>query len=204
MLFRGLFMSMKHAILCAAALAGAAIPAAANAAVTVNITQSGADVVATATGTLDLTGLTSQGSFFLSEFIRPDVGYVGLGADGSVSGYSGFTGPTNFGPADITDSSSRSGTSFALNSSSFGSPYVFVPIGYVSGSAISGTATWLGTTIGALGANPGTYVYTSAHDTVTIIIGSVPEPSTWAMMLIGFGAIGFAMRRKSMRRVAIA
>ena len=26
--------------------------------------------------------------------------------------------------------------------------------------------------------------------------GSVPEPASWAMMLIGFGAIGFAMRRK--------
>jgi hypothetical protein len=24
----------------------------------------------------------------------------------------------------------------------------------------------------------------------------VPEPSTWAMMLIGFGAVGFAMRRR--------
>jgi hypothetical protein len=24
----------------------------------------------------------------------------------------------------------------------------------------------------------------------------VPEPSTWAMMLLGFGAIGFAMRRR--------
>jgi len=26
---------------------------------------------------------------------------------------------------------------------------------------------------------------------------AVPEPSTWAMMLLGFGAIGFAMRRKT-------
>jgi hypothetical protein len=26
-------------------------------------------------------------------------------------------------------------------------------------------------------------------------VGSVPEPSTWAMMLLGFGAVGMAMRR---------
>ena len=25
---------------------------------------------------------------------------------------------------------------------------------------------------------------------------AVPEPSTWAMMLVGFGALGFAMRRR--------
>jgi hypothetical protein len=31
---------------------------------------------------------------------------------------------------------------------------------------------------------------------------AVPEPSTWAMMLLGFGAVGFAMRRR--RRVACA
>lgn len=30
--------------------------------------------------------------------------------------------------------------------------------------------------------------------------GAVPEPSMWAMMLIGFGAIGSAMRRRVMRR----
>lgn len=37
--------------------------------------------------------------------------------------------------------------------------------------------------------------------------GAVPEPATWAMMLLGFGAVGFAMRRRkqtelTFRRVA--
>ena len=27
-------------------------------------------------------------------------------------------------------------------------------------------------------------------------VGVIPEPATWAMMLLGFGAIGFAMRRR--------
>ncbi len=31
----------------------------------------------------------------------------------------------------------------------------------------------------------------------------VPEPATWAMMLVGFGAIGFAMRRRSSARKAL-
>lgn len=33
-------------------------------------------------------------------------------------------------------------------------------------------------------------------------IGGVPEPSTWAMMLIGFGATGYAMRRRRSKVVA--
>jgi hypothetical protein len=30
---------------------------------------------------------------------------------------------------------------------------------------------------------------------VSFAAGAVPEPATWAMMLLGFGAVGFAMRR---------
>jgi hypothetical protein len=35
-------------------------------------------------------------------------------------------------------------------------------------------------------------------------VGAVPEPSTWAMMLIGFGAIGFAVRRQKKAALATA
>lgn len=31
---------------------------------------------------------------------------------------------------------------------------------------------------------------------IASVNGSVPEPATWAMMLVGFGGIGFAMRRR--------
>ena len=33
----------------------------------------------------------------------------------------------------------------------------------------------------------------------SITINPVPEPATWAMMLLGFGAVGFAMRRRRMQ-----
>ena len=33
-------------------------------------------------------------------------------------------------------------------------------------------------------------------DNLEAIAGAVPEPSTWAMMLVGFGGVGFAMRRR--------
>jgi hypothetical protein len=32
--------------------------------------------------------------------------------------------------------------------------------------------------------------------------GAVPEPATWAMMLLGFGAIGLASRRRRTRALA--
>lgn len=36
------------------------------------------------------------------------------------------------------------------------------------------------------------------------VAGAVPEPATWAMMLIGFGGIGFAMRRRSKVRTTVS
>jgi hypothetical protein len=36
-----------------------------------------------------------------------------------------------------------------------------------------------------------------------ISVSSVPEPSTWAMMLFGFGAIGVSMRRKAKQTLAM-
>ena len=38
--------------------------------------------------------------------------------------------------------------------------------------------------------------------TFTFLSSSVPEPGTWGMMLLGFGAVGFAMRRRRMPRLA--
>jgi hypothetical protein len=40
--------------------------------------------------------------------------------------------------------------------------------------------------------------------TFTYLSASVPEPSTWAMMLLGFGAIGFAAQRRMRPAVAQA
>ncbi len=39
-------------------------------------------------------------------------------------------------------------------------------------------------------------------DDVSVESGAVPEPTTWAMMLLGFGAVGYSMRRK--RKVTYA
>jgi len=41
----------------------------------------------------------------------------------------------------------------------------------------------------------GTYSTVDTSFNVGTLTVSVPEPATWAMMLLGFGAVGFAMRR---------
>jgi hypothetical protein len=42
----------------------------------------------------------------------------------------------------------------------------------------------------------GTSVITTTNFALTYSFSAVPEPATWAMMLIGFGAVGSAMRRR--------
>jgi len=42
------------------------------------------------------------------------------------------------------------------------------------------------------------------HDVVSVVVSGVPEPSTWGMMLLGFGGIGMAMRRSKRRAGRLA
>jgi hypothetical protein len=53
---------------------------------------------------------------------------------------------------------------------------------------------------------PGKYVYTwgsgADDDSLTVNIGEVPEPSTWAMLLLGFAGLGFASSWSSRRNRA--
>ena len=53
------------------------------------------------------------------------------------------------------------------------------------------------------------YPVTQFYDTHTsgmfsTAAGAVPEPSTWAMMLIGFGGLGLAVSRRGRKQVANA
>jgi hypothetical protein len=43
--------------------------------------------------------------------------------------------------------------------------------------------------------------YTGFYGTIDAITVNIPEPSTWAMMLMGFAGLGFAFRQ-SLRKVS--
>jgi hypothetical protein len=87
-----------------------------------------------------------------------------------------------------------------------------LPYEYVSGDGLSDTMTFDNATFATLGVTPGTYKWTwgavpgvaTGDDSFTLQVG-VPEPSTWAMMALGFGGLGLAaFRRSAKQRLAAA
>jgi PEP-CTERM motif len=191
------------ASLCAAMLIGLSAPSA-QAGYVVDLTQVGSDVVATGSGAIDLTGLFFLGSISLSSQLDPNGPAILTGPAGasSVDAYAGFTGPANFGSGPQTFVDAGSGDVVGIYTPPAARTTLFVPQGYVSDSSLSDTSTYDNQTFISLGATPGTYTWTwgtGANQNVTLVIGTVvPEPSTWAMMLLGFaglGLIGYQKRR---------
>ena len=186
----------------------------ANAAVTIDIFQSGGNVVSEGSGTIDLTGLTLSSTTTDEGAVLPSIGVATVGA-GTAGRYTGPTGPASFGTGLLTHQTSGSGPLFGIDASGFANPLLYLPSGYTSGTALSGTSVFDGQTIGSLGLTPGTYVYTwggatvgatvLGDDSLTVHIGpTIPEPSTWAMMALGFGLLGGAgyWRRRSVATAA--
>jgi hypothetical protein len=191
---------MKNA-LCAAAIGVAMLTGyglsaqPAQAGYVVDLTQQGSNVVATGSGAIDLTGL----EFLLSAsgpggLLSPNNGGLAIGS-GAEDQYALVSGPTNFGSGGLTLASSNTGDPVDISS-----PFMGVPAGYVSDSPLSDTSTYLSQTFISLGVTPGVYEWTwgsGANQNFTLDISAgVPEPSTWAMMLLGFAGLGFVGFRR--------
>lgn len=164
--------------------------------------QVGGDVVATGSGSIDLTDLTFNDSETSLSSIAPVVGEILLGSAVSeqVSTYGGATGPSNFGTGGLTFASSGTGAGVAISDES----YIGVPLDYVSSSALgTSTATWAGTTLSALGVTVGTYTYTwgigADADSFTLYAGvnppAVPEPDSLVLLAAGLAWIALARLR---------
>ena len=157
----------------------------------VDLTQVGSDVVASGSGAIDLGGLTFLRSLGgPASQIDPGAVIILTGPAPFVGGqYTGITGPTSFGGGSTAFAGSGSGDEVGIFFR-----VLVVPVGY-SGAALSDTATYDSQTFSSLGATPGTYKWTwgtGPNQNFTLVIGTVvPEPSTWAMMLLGFVGLGF-------------
>ena len=166
---------------------------------TVTLEQVGSDVVANGTGAINLTGLT----FFSGDFVVPQMNasfgaiLTGQVLGGVVTGYTGFTGPTSFGPGGFFFATTGSGDLVGISS---GARALYVPEGYVSGAALSDSMTFNNATFASLGVTPGTYVWTwgtgLANQNFTLHIGSVPDGGS-TVSLLGCALLGLAaLRRK--------
>ncbi|WP_260597791.1 PEPxxWA-CTERM sorting domain-containing protein [Sphingomonas endolithica] len=182
----------------AAALAAAVLPTSAQAAIVININQVGTSIVATGSGSFDTTGLktystNAQGG----SFINAASGIVSVGDSAPISIFTGLSGPVLGYLQGPKFAALTAGDTFGL-SQYLGA--VYLPTNYQSNALLNGSSTYFNSTLASLGLTAGQYVYRSSADTVTLNIGAVaaavPEPATWAMMLLGFGVIGFAMRRR--------
>jgi PEP-CTERM motif len=214
-LFSGAKMNIKS-LLFAASLSLVLAPcgvSSANAAVIINIVQQGNDVIMSGGGTLDLFLVDGSLPAATEASVHGNDGIALLGPlggqfTGSIDFTQGvlLTGPTSFGNGTLPiEPTSGSGDLFGILG--FRSELI-VPTGYVSGESLSATDTFANQTLSSLGLTPGTYVYTYdtglAADSLTVQIGAVPEPSTWAMMILGFAGVGFMAYRRTAKPALIA
>jgi hypothetical protein len=186
----------------------AALSPSANAALVINIVEQGTGVVATGFGSADTTDLAGPLSFGNGTGIFPQIARVSLGFPNGTYAFFGISGPSNFGFGSSSDgvASTGSGNTFGVIGEF---SEIYFPLYYVSGTPLSATNTWDNTTLSGLGLTPGTYVYTwgtgDHADSLTVQVGAVPEPSTWAMMILGFVGLGWmAYRRKNNRVLSAA
>jgi len=145
-------------------------------AVNIAIQEIGGNVVWTATGTLNLGGLTyasTQSGGGIGFDANARIFGSGLAAP-NVDVYNGsITLPSAFG-AGTGGGASATGSYIGI----FGVPSLYVPAGYVSGAALSGVTTYNSTSLSGLGLTIGTYVYSWGSggnaDTLTLSIGASP------------------------------
>lgn len=200
---------VKLATSCCLVAAACAFSPQAEAAYTMTVSQSGSNVVASGSGSINTAGLTNSGSANWSANVAPSFpGEISVGPTSSVTTthWTGISGPAGFGSGPQVFADSGTGTLVAvLANNGFE-----LPSTYVSGSVVTGTATWNAQTIAGLGLTTGTYTWTwgtgPTADSFTLMIGSAPVPSTpvpSSLYLVTLGILALALLQVfRMRRAA--
>ena len=174
--------------------------------VVITVMESGADVVADSAGSINTAGLTFVSAASTTVGVRPSSSRIRVGTGSATDLYSvTFNNSSSIGSgSSFIAASSGTGPVFGISTSTT----LNFPIGYVSGTDISSTATWSDTTLAGLGLTPGSYVFDwgadGTADNITVNVGVVvPEPSAYAGAA-GFLVLAFAVFRRHQRRTAIA
>jgi len=134
--------------------------------------------------------------------------YVALGTTAGMDWYDLTSVSLPYGTSGTYfTSSTTSGDAISIWGFNGGQPQVGLTTGYTSGTPISADMTIAGETIAGMTLIPGSYTFTLPSDTIILNIAgttSVPEPSTWTMMLSSFGAFGLAGYRRLRKAWALA
>ena len=175
----------------------------AHAAVVINATQTGGDVVFSVTGSYDATEL---GNFTGGPFptnviglgIVPNAGDFVLIVGGglvSLDRYASLDPLPVFGTNGAAFASTSSGSNFVITGTG-----LHLPSGYSADDPISSSMTFSGATFASLGLTPGTYLYTyNGVDTAaTLNIIGVPEPKAFSMLALA--GLGMLLQRRRGRK----
>lgn len=189
-------------LLAAAAVLAAPFPEA-RAVYILTLAQSGNDLVATGTGSLNITTLFHAYNNNSGGNLNASQAWLYIGDAGPGPWLRGLSGPANFGFGSTQFFGAGSGPLVGV----YGGNYLQVPQNYVSGTDLgTSTATFANASLASAGLTPGSYVYNwgsgANADSFTVNISAVPEPSTWAAVAAGVGLLGVArLRRRTGGRV---
>jgi PEP-CTERM motif-containing protein len=173
----------------------------AEAAIVIDVTESGGNVNAVLDGSANLNALAFETNWgdpsLTADFSSGTWIWVGSGT-GNFQEFSGpsLSGPASFGTASaaliLADATSGPLAGIIAQTTSG----IGLPNGYISGTTISSTSTWFGTTIADMGFVPGTYVWTwgIGGDADSLTLNIVPEPATFALGSLGL--LGIVGRRR--------
>jgi hypothetical protein len=138
----------------------------------VTVSEVGADVVWSGSGSFNLTALIPGPLQNTSGGFQADQAIWAIGPNATVDSYSGVTTfPTSFGGNGVAVTS-NTGSTFGILPGATAGRLLYVPTGYVSNSTISGTSTYASKTIAGMGLTPGTYTWSwgSGGNTSTLVM----------------------------------
>ena len=172
--------------------------------IVINMVESGSDVVATFSGSinsLDGATLFQTGNAGMANGFRPapaPMAFLIASTPGTIAVfyYNIAAFPTSFGTSD----SFFSATSSTVTANMIFRDFLVIDQAYVLGTPVTGTSTWANQTFSSLSLTEGSYLWSWTGDSVTLNIGAapspVPEPSTWAAAALLVGAAGCVRWRK--------